>query len=99
MRTIGEQKWQQPWLTQWGDKKLGSSPFQPSRVGERERGNGLSGSEMGERREGVTNERRKKREERSLANEPALFVGEEARLFRAGRSFSPRWWAAKEGYD
>ena len=62
-------------------------------------GNGLSGSEMGERREGVTNERRKKREERSLANEPALFVGEEARLFRAGRSFSPRWWAAKEGYD
>lgn len=64
MRTIGEQKWQQPWLTQWGDKKLGSSPFQPSRVGEREgaRGDGLSGSGTGEQRrcnERATEEKRR----------------------------------------
>lgn len=64
------------------------------------RGNGLSGSGMGEQRrcnERATEEKRRRLAR--LANEPALFVGEEARLFRAGCSFSPRWWPAKEGYD
>lgn len=99
MRTIGEQKWQQPWLTQWGDKKLGSSPFQPSRVEEREREREGAGRAN---REGVTSERRRRKREETLVGSAGqrtcIICGRRsATVSRRLCVFVSRWWAGQGG--